>query len=80
MVLEPLLSLRTVGSISVERITKPMKKKVLADYRAALSDGRAEICLRIGLNLRHMMNVRKHIREQATRSMSNKKDSSNEHP
>jgi len=49
----------------VERVAKSMKRGVLADYRAAMSDGRAEMCLRVGLNLHHVMDVRQHIRENA---------------
>ena len=62
-VLEPLLSLRTTGSVTVERIAKTMKHKVLADFRANLGDKRAEICLRAGLNLAYLMNLRKEIRQ-----------------
>ena len=64
-VLEPLLSLRATGSIAVERIAKPLKRQVLGDYRVAMGDERAEICLRLGLNLRYLMKIRSHIRQTA---------------
>jgi hypothetical protein len=64
-VLEPLLSLRATGSISVERIAKPLKRQVLADYCAAMGDERAEICLRLGLNLRYLMKTPTHIHQTA---------------
>jgi len=64
LILEPLLSIRSVGSITVERIAKPMKRSVLANYRAAMKEDKAEICLRVGLNLRHLMAARQQIRQE----------------
>jgi hypothetical protein len=52
---EPLLSLRTTGSITVERIAKPMKHKVLEKHRNRLGIVKAELLLRVGLNLRALM-------------------------
>jgi hypothetical protein len=49
---EPLLSLRIAGSIAVGRIAKPMKHKVLEKNRNRLSIVKAELLLRVGLNLR----------------------------
>jgi len=51
MMLEPLLLIRSIGSISVERIAKPMKNNVLSKFRQHLSPEHAEVCLRAGLNL-----------------------------
>jgi len=47
-----LLSMRTTGSISVERVAKPLKNKVMTDTRANMKKGAAEVLLRAGLNLR----------------------------
>ena len=52
---EPLLSLRTTGSIAVERIAKPMKHKVLEKQRNRLGIVKAELLLRVSLNLRALM-------------------------
>ena len=41
----------TEGSISVERVAKPLKNKVLTKERNRLGTGRAELLLRAGLNL-----------------------------
>ena len=50
-VFKHLLSIRTEGSISVERVAKPLKNKVLTKERNRLGTGRAELLLRAGLNL-----------------------------
>ena len=41
-----------LGSISVERVAKPLKNKVMTDTRANMKKGVAEVLLRAGLNLR----------------------------
>ena len=55
VLVEPLLSLRTTGSITVERIAKPMKHKVLEKHRNRLGIQKAEMLLRVGFNLRAIM-------------------------
>jgi len=56
-VIEPLLSVRTTGSIAVERVAKPMKNDVLTKFRQRLSEERSELCLRVGMNLAFLKNV-----------------------
>ena len=55
VLIEPLLSLRTTGSITVERIAKPMKHSVLEKHRNRLGIVKAELLLRVGLNLRALL-------------------------
>ena len=51
-VAKPLLSIRTTGSITVERVAKPLKNKVMSKDRAGVTTGKAEVLLRAGINLR----------------------------
>ena len=48
----PLLSFRTSGSMSVERTAKPFKRQILTKERNRLINSKAELFLRVGLNLR----------------------------
>ena len=57
-ILKPLLSLRTTGSITVERVAKPLKHKVLEKHRNRFSAERAEMLLRVGLNLNFLKGQR----------------------
>jgi hypothetical protein len=66
MLIEPLLSLRTTGSITVERIAKPMKHKVLEKHRNRLGIPKAEMLLRVGLNLRALMARGKALKTKVT--------------
>ena len=61
-VLEPLLSMRTTGSVAVERVAKPMKHKVLTSCRNRLGIERAKMLLRVGMNPRFLMEKRKHMK------------------
>jgi len=63
-IVEPLLSVRSTGSIVVERVAKPMKNDVLSKFRQRLGEERAEMCLRAGMNLGFLMNSRAEIRGQ----------------
>jgi hypothetical protein len=53
-VAKPLLSIKTTGSLSVERVAKPLKNKVATKERNRLhtTDRRTSLLLRAGLNLR----------------------------
>ena len=57
-ILKPLLSMGTSGSVSVERIAKPMKNYILNKHRNKLGLMRAHMCLRVGLNLRFLAKAR----------------------
>jgi hypothetical protein len=58
---EPLLS-RTSRSIAMERVVKPLKKRVLGRDRASLGIENAAICLCAGLNLRFLASARGELR------------------
>ena len=51
---KPLMSLRSTGSMTVERAAKPMKNSVYTKFRRRLSPGRSSMLLRVGLNLRFL--------------------------
>ena len=57
-VLKPILSLRTTGSVAVERVAKPLKQKVLEKHRNRYSPECAEMLLRVGLNLNFLKGQR----------------------
>ena len=63
LLIEPLLSVRATGSICVERVAKPLKNNIWNKLRASLGQDKAEVCLRVGLNLRYLLNVRSTIRQ-----------------
>lgn len=48
----PLLSMKTTGSISVERAAKPLKNKVATNERNRLGTDKRSLLLRVGINLR----------------------------
>jgi hypothetical protein len=51
-VAKPLLSMKTTGSISVERAAKPLKNKVATSERNRLGTDKRSVLLRVGINLR----------------------------
>ena len=56
-VARPLLSLKTTGSISVERAAKPLKNGVASKDRNRLSHDKRLMCLKVGLNLNLKMRL-----------------------
>ena len=58
LVAEPLLSVRTAGSIDVERAVKPIKNSILAKDRNRLDDNAAEVLMRASENLKFLMKVK----------------------
>ncbi len=51
-VAKQLLSIKTTGSISVERVAKPLKNNVVEKHRNRLNLDSRALLLRVGLNLR----------------------------
>jgi hypothetical protein len=52
LVAKPLLSIMTTGSISVERVAKPLKNKVATQEGNRLNTDKRTLLLHAGLNLR----------------------------
>ena len=65
-----LLSMRTTGSISVERAAKPMKNYIMTKTRNKLKKEKGNVCLRAGLNMRLLYGVKKGLTDNATDSSS----------
>ena len=65
-----LLSMRTAGSISVERAAKPMKNYIMTKTRNKLKKEKGNVCLRAGLNMRLLYGVKKGLTENAADSSS----------
>ena len=55
---KPLLSLRTTGSMSVERVAKHLKVAVYTKHRNRLECGNKKMLLRTGLNLRFLLGMK----------------------
>jgi hypothetical protein len=53
-VAKTLLSIRSTGSIAVERVAKPLKNKVMTKARNQLDVAKQETLLRVGLNLENL--------------------------
>ena len=60
-VAKPLLSMRAVGSIDVERRIKNMKGNILTKKRNRTQDPKGVVYLRASENLRHIMHAKKLI-------------------
>ena len=58
LVAEPLLSVRTAGSIDVERAVKPMKNGILTRDRNRLGDDAAGVLMRASENLKILMKAK----------------------
>ena len=53
-VARPLLSVRVTGSMTVERVAKPLNNRVMTKERSRLSSEKSSMLLRVGLNLRFL--------------------------
>ena len=63
---KPLLSMRTVGSIDVERRIKPVKHEILTKKRNRLLDPKGIALYRASENLRHLMKAKKILGKKIT--------------
>ncbi len=57
-----LLSMKSVGSMDVERMAKPFKHSILTKDRNALSDEKGIVLFRTGQNLKHLHHAPKVIK------------------
>ena len=55
---KPLLSLRTTGSMFVERVARHLKVAVDTKHRYRLELGKEKMLLRTGLNLRFLLGIK----------------------
>ena len=70
LVAKPLLSMRTVGSIDVERRVKPLKHNILTKKRNRLLDPKGQCLFRASENLNHIMACKKMLGKSVTDSLS----------
>lgn len=68
-VAKPLLSMRTVGSIDVERRIKRIKHNILTKKRNRLQDPKGVVLYRASENLKHIMNAKKILGKKITDSL-----------
>ena len=68
-VAKPLLSMRTSGSMDVERRVKPMKNDILCKTRNRLDCAKATMLYRCSENLRHSMHAKKILGKKITDSL-----------
>lgn len=66
---KPLLSMRTVGSIDVERRIKPIKHKILTKERNRLLDPKGIALYCASENLKHIMAAKKRLGKKITDSL-----------
>ena len=60
-VAKPLLSMRTVGSMDVERTVKPVKHEIMTRNRNRLSDPKGVALFRAKVNLKHIMDAKQRL-------------------
>ncbi len=68
-VAKPLLSLRTTGSIDVERRAKPIKHTIMTKKRNRLVDPKGVALFRASENLKHIMKAKKSLGKKITDSL-----------
>jgi len=61
---KPLLSLKTAGSMDVERAAKHLKTGILTKERNSLSDEKAVVLFRAALNLKQLMLARQTLKNK----------------
>ena len=66
---KPLLSMRTVGSIDVERRVKPIKHTILTKRRNRLQDPKRVTLFRASENLKHIMKAKIPLGKKVTDSL-----------
>ena len=66
MVAKPLLSMRTIGSMDVERRVKPIKYDILTKKRNRLQDPKGIALYRASENLKHIMKAKKALGKKIT--------------
>ena len=66
---KPLLSMRTVGSIDVERRVKPIKPAILTKKRNRLQDPKGVALFRASENLKHIMKAKIALGKKVTDSL-----------
>jgi 2-polyprenyl-3-methyl-5-hydroxy-6-metoxy-1,4-benzoquinol methylase len=70
MVARPLLSMRTVGSMDVERMVKPIKHTIMTKHRnRRLKDPKGVALFRLSENLKHIMKAKKMLDKKITESL-----------
>ena len=68
-VAKPLLSMRTVGSIDVERRIKPIKHTILTKKRNRLSDAKGIVFFRASENLKHIAKAKNSLGKKIYESL-----------
>lgn len=68
-VARPLLSMRTVGSMDVERKVKPIKGLILTKHRNRLKDPKGVALFRVRENLNHIMKAKKSLGKKINQSL-----------
>ena len=68
-VARPLLSMRTVGSMDVERKVKPIKEKILTKGRNRIKDKKGAALYGLRENLNHIMKAKKQLGKKITQSL-----------
>ncbi len=66
---KPLLSMRTVGSIDVERRVKHIKHDIMTKKRNRLQDSKGVALFRASENLKHLMKAKKILGKKITDSL-----------